>query len=202
MKTKSLALFDFDGTITTKDTLFEFIIYAKGKARFLLGMLILLPIFLLHAMRLLSSQRAKEIVLQFFFKGSTLSDFQWQCDSFVEKEIPPLVRKRALEKIADHIKEGDRIVIVSASPENWVGSWAKMHGLEWVATRLDSNNGRLTGKIFGKNCSGAEKVDRLKSYLNLSAYKNIYAYGDSKGDLPLLKLATSKFYKPFREQGA
>lgn len=198
MNTKSLALFDFDGTITTKDTLFEFIAFSKGRVQFLLGMVILLPVFVLLSLHLITSQKAKEEVLHYFFKGLSLDDFQSSCDLFSKKRMPALMRKGASEKIASHIKEGHRIVIVSASPENWVGSWAKMHGLEWIATKLDSSNGILTGKIFGKNCNGVEKVFRVKSYLDLSEYENIYGYGDSKGDLPLLTLATIKFYKPFR----
>lgn len=198
MKTQSLALFDFDGTITTKDTLFQFIAYSKGRFQFYLGMLILSPVFVLQAMRLISNQKAKEAVLRHFFSGSGINHFQSQCDSFSANEIPMIVRNGALKKIADHLKEGDRVVIVSASPENWVGSWAKINGVEWIATKLDSPDGILSGKIFGKNCNGVEKVFRVKSYLDISAYKNIYVYGDSQGDLPLLTLATEKFYKPFR----
>lgn len=195
---KSLALFDFDGTITTRDTLFEFILYVKGPARFAIGMLMLSPVLILHTARLISGQRAKERLLQYFFKGSTLTEFQSYCDKFSKQRIPWLLRKGALNQITSHLHQGDRVVVVSASPENWVSSWAKMNGLEWIATRLDSDNGVLTGKILGKNCNGTEKVSRINDYLDLSEYANVYTYGDSKGDLPLLALGTSRSYKPFR----
>jgi phosphoserine phosphatase len=56
----------------------------------------------------------------------------------------------------------------------------------------------ITGRIEGKNCHGEQKVIRIQEEYNLSDYQEIYAYGDSSGDKPMLGLATNSFYKPFR----
>jgi phosphatidylglycerophosphatase C len=195
---QALALFDFDGTITTRDTLVEFIIFTEGRLRFYQGLLVLSPVLLLYKLRIIPSQKAKEMLLSFFFRGMELSLFQTRCAAFVKTKLPDLLRRKALAKIWDHQTKGDRIIIVSASPENWVGEWATHCGLEFIATRLEVNNGALTGKIQGKNCSGIEKVNRIRGYLNLSNFNAIHAYGDTTADWPMLNLASKVNYKPFR----
>lgn len=194
---RSLALFDFDGTITSKDTLFEFILYAKGRMNFIIGMVALLPVFTAFLLRIIPNWRAKEMVLSFFFNGMSLKEFQSKCDLFSADKIPHMLRPDALNKIAGHIHQGDRIIIVSASPENWVGRWAEMQGLEWIATRLESINGCITGKISGKNCYGTEKVVRINEYVDIALFDKIYTYGDTASDWPMLQLGTSIHFKSF-----
>ena len=54
------------------------------------------------------------------------------------------------------------------------------------------------GRCDGDNCHGQEKVRRIKEAYPLDQYREIYAYGDTGGDRPMLGLATHSFYKPFR----
>ena len=70
--------------------------------------------------------------------------------------------------------------------------------LRLLGTKLMTRNGKITGKIDGKNCHGSEKVCRIEERYNLSDYTDIYCYGDTRGDKPMLELGTIKFYKPFR----
>jgi len=93
---------------------------------------------------------------------------------------------------------GAEIVIVSASAENWIQQWCRQHQLQLIATRLEIKNDRMTGRILGRNCYGQEKESRITSSYNLSQYDEIYCYGDTKGDKPMLSLATFSFYRPFR----
>jgi phosphatidylglycerophosphatase C len=74
--------------------------------------------------------------------------------------------------------------------------------LELVASRLDVQHGRLTGRLLGKNCHGEEKVKRIVERYPLNEYDEIYAYGDDHSDKPMLKLATHSFFRPFREKEA
>jgi phosphoserine phosphatase len=67
-----------------------------------------------------------------------------------------------------------------------------------LATRLEVSGNRLTGRIEGANCHGEEKVRRIRDAYQLKEYSQVYAYGDTKGDLPMLALADIRFYKPFR----
>lgn len=195
---KKIAFFDFDGTITTKDTLLEFIKFSKGTAGFYFGFIINSPYLVAYKLKLISNQKAKEKVLQFFFKGTPVEQFQALCDRFSQQVLPGLVRKKALEEIEKLKKDGVTIVVVSASPEYWIIKWAEDNGMQTISTRLEIKEGKLTGKILGKNCHGEEKVIRIQESFVLSEYEKIFAYGDSSGDKPMIKLASDGYYKPFR----
>ncbi|HEY4061595.1 MAG TPA: HAD-IB family hydrolase [Puia sp.] len=197
-----IAFFDFDGTITTKDTLLEFIKYSKGSFRFYLGFGLNSPWLIAWKLGIISNQKAKERILRFFFKNRALDDFQQECDRFSEEIIPGLLRPKALEEIARLQKAGAELVIVSASPGNWIRGWAGHIGSALQATQLETrllnDQPRLTGRIDGRNCHGLEKVRRIRAAWSLSDYQHIYTYGDSSGDKPMLELGTISFYKPFR----
>lgn len=194
---QSLAFFDFDGTITTHDTLFEVIKFQKGKLKFYLGMAYLSPLLVLHKFKLLSAQRAKEAVLSFFFKGQLQSAFQHSCDQFILEALPSLLKQEALDKIEQHKKNNDRVIVVSASAYNWIERWCQAMNIELIATRLEFKNGIFTGKLDSLNCNGVEKVNRIKEYLNLTDFNSVSAYGNSHGDKSMLELADKKFYNKF-----
>jgi phosphatidylglycerophosphatase C len=195
---KGIAFFDFDGTITTKDTLLVFIRYCKGTLPFYIGFLLNSPWLVAYKLKIISNQKAKERVLRYFFKGTTAEAFDEYCRKFANEAIPPLIRPGALEEIKKLQTEGVTVVIVSASPANWVTRWAEKHGLLTIATILETKGGKLTGHIVDKNCHGEEKVCRIEKQYTLSDYETVYAYGDSSGDKPMLNLAKYKHYKPFR----
>ena len=193
-----IAFFDFDGTITTKDTLLEFIRFSKGNARFNLGFMLSSPWLIAYKLKVISNQRAKERVLTFFFGRCPVETFTAWCDRFSAEILPGLIRPGALEEIKRLQTAGIDVVIVSASPENWIRPWTTAMQLSLLATRLEVSGDRLTGKIEGVNCHGKEKVRRIEAAYELKEYSKIYAYGDTKGDLPMLSLADIRFYKPFR----
>ena len=200
-----IAFFDFDGTITTKDTLLEFIRHSKGTFRFYLGFLLTSPWLFAYKIKLISNQSAKERVLRFFFRHTSVDRFGQQCESFSRDVLPRLIRPKALEEIAKLKAAGASVVIVSASPENWIRGWSDAIDVSLLATRLGTvpdkdpaKPHRLTGKIVQANCHGEEKVRRIKEAYTLEDYRDIYTYGDTGGDRPMLRLGTVSFYKPFR----
>lgn len=195
---KQLALFDFDGTITTHDTLLEFIKFSKGKTAFYNGFVRNAPYLVGMKIKLLRNQQVKERILAHFFSGMPLETFQQYCDDFAARIIPGLLRPGAVKEIERLKQEGATIVIVSASPENWIRKWAEKEGLQLIATQLETKNNLLTGKITGNNCYGAEKVARIAALFNTQQFDHVLAYGDSSGDRPMLALAHSPYYKPFR----
>ena len=195
---KRIAFFDFDGTITTKDTLFEIIKHQKGKAKFFTGILLHSPVLIGLKIKLITNQRAKELILKYFFKGNELSFFQQRCDDFATMLLPSIIRPGALEEIKKLKDANFDIVIVSASAENWIRKWADLIGLGLLATQLETVDGKLTGNLSGPNCNGAEKEIKIRSAYDLSKFDQIYCYGDSNGDKQMLALGTKTFYKPFR----
>jgi phosphatidylglycerophosphatase C len=202
---QKIAFFDFDGTITTKDTLLEFIRHSKGTTRFYFGFALTSPWLIAYRLKLIPNQKAKEKVLRHFFRHTPIDRFQQLCDSFTRDALPSLIRPKALEEIRKLRTAGASVVIVSASPENWIRTWAASIDASLLATRLETSPGkdpgappRLTGNILEKNCHGEEKVRRIKEAYTLEDYHEIYTYGDTGGDRPMLKLGTASFYKPFR----
>jgi HAD superfamily hydrolase (TIGR01490 family) len=136
--------------------------------------------------------------LQHFFNGDALVGFNNTCRQFADQVLPRLMRSKALLEIEKLKKEDFTIVIVSASPENWIAPWAAQTGVELLCSRLEIRQGKLTGKLVGKNCYGIEKVERIRRKYNLDNYSKVYAYGDTAGDKPMLALASTSFYKPFQ----
>ena len=195
---KSIAFFDFDGTVTRSDSLLAIIRFAKGRISFLFGFGLLSPWIIGMKLGLITNSYAKQKVLIYFFGNSKLAEFNEMCKKFVHEQLPALIREKALQEINQLLKNQFEVVIVTASPENYVRLWCEQNGLSCIGTRLETKDGFLTGKLNGKNCYGIEKVERILKYYNLSDYQEILAYGDSSGDLPMLNLAVRAFYKPFR----
>lgn len=199
VQSRKLVLFDFDGTLTTQDTLFAFARFVVGDVRFVVGMLLLSVPMGLHKLKLLSARKAKETFLQYYFGGMNKVLFESLCEKFSDQLLPKIIRSKALETIQNYRAEGAYMVIVSASADNWIRPWAKIWGIEVIATKLEvSNSNRITGRIEGENCNGNEKVTRIKEVLDLRQFDEIVAFGDTTGDLPMLALAGAQFYKPFR----
>ena len=194
----SIAFFDFDGTITYKDTLFEIIKYQKGKRALYVGLTKLSPWLIAMKLRIISNAATKEKVLAFFFKDTPLQDFQRKCDEFIATKLPLLIRPDALKEINKHKQNNATVVIVTASAENWIAGWFRQKHIECIGTKLEIKDGKITGNIDGKNCNGIEKVNRIKALFQLDAYETILAYGDTKGDKPMLSLAAFAYYKPFK----
>jgi phosphatidylglycerophosphatase C len=195
---RKIAFFDFDGTITTKDTLLELIKFQKGKTAFYFGFVLHAPWLIAYKLKLFPNDDVKQKMLKFFFGDMPETIFQSNCDLFAKNKLPALIRPGAITEIAELKARGFEIVVVSASAENWLRSWTGQLGLQLIATRLEVLNGLMTGRIEGKNCHGEQKVIRIKQQWNLSEFEEIYGYGDSSGDKPMLALATRSFYKPFR----
>ena len=195
---KEIAFFDFDGTITTKDTLLEFIRFTKGSFRFYLGFLLHSPYLVAFKLKLITNQKAKEKILSFFFKNTSVETFTRDCVRFSNEVLPGLIRPKAMAEIRQLQEKNTLVVIVSASPEDWIRLWSEKNNLEIIASRLEIKDGKVTGNLVGKNCHGEEKVCRITNQYDLSHYHVVAAYGDSGGDKPMLRLASKAHYRPFR----
>ncbi len=194
-----LALFDFDGTITKKDSLIQFIIFANGYSKFVFGMFLLSPVLLAYKMKWIKNYRAKEFVLSFFFKDWDVDKFLDKATAFADTRLNDYVYRDALQRIKWHQGQGHQVVVVSASIDWWLAPWCQENNLGLIASKLRTANGKITGQLSGRNCYGPEKVNRIREEINLARYSRIYAYGDSSGDKEMLSLADKQFYKYFKQ---
>ena len=190
-----MALFDFDGTITFKDSFAGFIRYAVGRTRFHLGVACLTPVFAGFLLGLIPAWRAKELMSIFFFGGLDARKLEELASKYSREELPKIVRKVARERMEWHKRRGDTVVVVSASIDLWLKDWCKARQVELIATMLEVKDGRVTGRFLTKNCHGREKVRRIEERFNLSEFDYTYAYGDRPGDRPMLAMANERYYR-------
>lgn len=224
MKKEKVYAFDFDGTLTTRDTFLAFIRHARGNIAFVWGMMLHAPRLVLMLLGMYPNWKAKQRVFAHFFKGMTIDDFNQRC-WFFAYEKRHLIRPKAIEALRQAQAEGAQVLVVSASVENWVSRCieaalataphtAKKDSEEksltsndnslssnnptFLCTRIEVKNNRLTGRLLGRNCYGEEKVRRIEEALPHRERYHLIAYGDSRGDKEMLEYADERHYKPFR----
>jgi len=195
----NLALFDFDGTISRKDSFLLFIRYVTRFAQFWSGCVRLSPRIAAFLAGSYPNHNLKEDFLHMFLAGMSRPEVEVKAKQFSQEVLPAILRKKAMESVRQHQEQGDRVIVVSATPEPVLRPWCARNNLELIATRLEVVDGFLTGRIKGANCRGREKVRRVKKLLDPRDYAAIFAYGDTEGDLPLLEFADIARYKPFRD---
>lgn len=200
---KKIYCFDFDGTLTTSDTLLEFIKYAKGRGRFLMVFLMYSPLLVLMKLHLYPNWKAKQQIFAHLFAGMRIEKFDALCRDFAE-ESQHLLRPKGITLVHEALVAGAQVFIVSASIDNWVRPFfdiRNLKGVQVLGTQIEVEDGKLTGNFKSNNCYGKEKVHRIAEVLKSferSEYE-IEAFGDSRGDKEMLAFADKGHFKPFRE---
>ena len=200
---KKLYCFDFDGTLTTSDTLLEFIKYAKGRGRFLMVFLMYSPLLVMMKLHLYPNWKAKQQIFAHLFAGMRIEKFDALCRDFAE-ESQHLLRPKGITLMHEALVAGAQVFIVSASIDNWVRPFfdiRNLKGVQVLGTQIEVEDGKLTGRFKSNNCYGKEKVHRIAEALKSferSEYE-IEAFGDSRGDKEMLAFADKGHFKPFRE---
>jgi len=195
---KVLALFDFDGTITTRDTFIDFFEYYKGFFRFWIFAVLNFPFALAKILGLYEAYQLKEIFLVKFIKGVRAEELDRIVVNYTRDRLPGIVKQSALDEILKHKNEGSDVALVSASTTLWLKQFAKDNGMELIATELEVVDGCYTGRISGLNCLGPQKVVRIKEKYNIEDFDEIFAYGDTNGDKEMLEIAHYKHFRYFK----
>jgi phosphatidylglycerophosphatase C len=188
---RPVVAFDFDGTITTKDTLRLFLTRVRGPRE-------LVTAFARHAPELGSAlrggsarDRAKQAVCMDVLGGLHRDRAQAAADETAEVVRRGLIRPDTEARIRWHQDQGHRVIVVSASFEAYVTQVAASLGIdEVIATRweIDPDTGVLTGRLDGLNVRGDAKVTLLEDRLG-GPCELEYAYGNSGGDTAMLARA-------------
>ena len=119
MERKKIYVFDFDGTLTTADTLLEFIRFACGRTRMLLGFALYAPWIVLMKLHLYPNYKAKQKVFAHFFGGMEASQFDTLCQRFAANSAH-LIRPAAADYVRRVVPDAYALYVVSASLDNWV----------------------------------------------------------------------------------
>jgi len=183
MNKQIVAAFDFDGTITKRDTLLPFLRkYGLSK---------------LTKATCKASLRAgnrnfrnilKETTLNEIFYDYSSEKFEADGDAYAST-LPQLYRSEILKHIESHKDRGHQLVLVTGSLGCYARPAASALGFDHViAVEMISSYGRLTGAMEGANIRGPEKARRLKKLLKSESVE-LWAYGNSSGDKEMLEMA-------------
>jgi phosphatidylglycerophosphatase C len=190
-----LAVFDLDGTIARHDTF----------GPFLWGYLWRRPWRLPRA--LLGLPAAARFVFnrdRGAFKGAVIHALlggakRASLERWAARYVPALIDRglyaEALSAIAAHRTRGDALLMMSASTDLYVPRIAQALGFaETICTEVRwREDGRLDGRLATANCRGEEKRRCLAAVIARDAPGRVYAYGDSRSDLPHMQLAQEAY---------
>ncbi len=192
-----IAAFDFDGTITTHDSLLPFLRTVVGTTRFCLNLAKLIPIYMAYQLGTKNNHQAKQQLLHFFLQQQSYEQLLALGETFAQQYIPQIIRPESLPRLRWHQAQNHRCILVSAGLGIYLQPWAKSVGFDdLICTQVVVDaNGFTNGDIDGVNCFGPEKVKRLTNMLGPKNQYTLYAYGDSRGDRELLELADFKYYR-------
>ena len=188
-----VAAFDFDGTVIRRGSVFGFLGAVSGRRRALFAAAGMLP-RLVHAAVVggEAADRTKERLFERTLAGVEPGHLDRVAHVYTERLLER-VRPDIAARLDWHRGRGDAVLLVSASPEVYVGLVARRLGADGViATRLAvEDDGRLTGHYDGANCRGPEKIRRLRRWIERSGITapKLWAYGNSRGDLSMLEAA-------------
>ncbi len=189
-----VAAFDFDGTLTTGDSLGPYLLHGLGPAGFAAVLARQALPLAAYVLGLRSNEYAKTRLLRAALAGRRLDEVQRWSQHLLAHWLPQHTRADALQRLRAHQARGDVCLLVSASPDVYLQDVAQHWGFDaLLCTRLAQDHSRLSGELIGNNCHGPEKVRRLLSWreakLGAQAPWTLHAYGDSSGDKDMLALA-------------
>lgn len=192
-----VAAFDFDGTLTSRDSLLSFFYFCTGPSTTVINLFLEIPHFFQYLLGDMDRQGLKEALLSRFLKDKTQQEVKMRAEEFARQILPKMIRPEGFKRIAWHKHQGHRCILISANLDIYLIPWGIHNGFDDViASRVEfSSEGKMTGHLIGFNCRGKEKVRRLTEILGPRTEYILYAYGDSEGDRELLDIADISFYR-------
>jgi phosphatidylglycerophosphatase C len=185
-----VAAFDVDGTLTTRDCVTPFLRRVAGRrlARPVLSH----PGTVVRALAVRDNDALKALACQ-ALRGLDVAAVRGEGVAFARWVVDTRLRADTVARLRSHRALGHRVLLASASLDVYLTPLATLLGVDGlVCTRLEVDAAdRLTGRLDGRNCRGAEKAVRVTAWLEERdlADATLWAYGDSRGDTELLDLA-------------
>lgn len=188
--TRCVAAFDFDGTVTRRDTLGPFLLRHFGPRRVLRAGVPNLHRLGGAALGRSDRDEAKQRYLTSLLAGHPVGPLEEAGSAYAEELITRArFHPEVLDRMARHVEDGHEVVVISASLAVYVAPVAEALGAHGAyATELEVHDHRLTGRMLGGNVRARTKVERLERWLG-GEPAEVWAYGDSSGDDALLARA-------------
>lgn len=193
---KKLYCFDFDGTLTYKDTMFLYLKFYNA-SKFRMQFIKHIPLFTLLKLNLLEAEKVKKSFISSILKGQSKAKIEKKSQEFFDQYYPEIFRENALDFIKNIDYSQTDCYVVSASLDIWVKPFAEKFKMNLISTKAEFKNDIFTGNFVGKNCNGLEKVNRIKEEISDKKYDKTIAFGDTSGDQQMLDWANEGQYKFF-----
>ena len=163
----AIVAFDFDGTLTIRDSFTEFLRWRAGPGAWALGLVKLAPALAAYA-KDRDRGRIKAASVKEFLLGVSRQTLEAEAAAFADEIWPRFMRPDALEVWNDWGQRGAHRVIVTASPTTTVAPFARKLGAEALLGMGDMLY-MPSGTGFPIRVHGAfvsdEEVHRVVSYL-------------------------------------
>ena len=186
-----LAVFDLDGTITHRDTLLPYVMgFPMSRPRKLLGILVFCWTLVLFVLRLRDHGEVKSAFIRSTLGGQPRDRLEAWTAQFVPAVLKEGVFADALERIAQHRKQGARLVLMSASTDLYVPTFGAALGFdEVICTGVQWQGDRLDGRLTTPNRRGREKTRCFEALRKAHPGLATAAYGNAGSDLDHMRLA-------------
>lgn len=188
----NLALFDFDGTLCTRDSFTGFIFFALSKRHILRQGLKILPWIQAYYLKLYPAHAMRPKLFAAMFKDTSATELEKLAQDYAELLLDDL-DQQLLERLQQHQQLGDRVVLVSASVDVYLKPLCDALAIDLICSATEVQNQRFTGNYLSADCSCAEKKRRVLQQYRLEEFAQVYAYGNSHEDLEMLSLAQQCF---------
>ena len=195
---QAIVAFDFDGTLTVRDSFTQFLRWRAGASGWWAGLARMTPDLAAYAGHR-DRGRLKAASVKTFLKGTLRAQLEADAEAFAGQVWPGFMRYDAVACWNDWGRRGAYRVIVTASPEITVAPFAqRLEADALLGTPLvfDTDE-RVTGAFAGPNCRGEEKVRRLRAAFGADM-KLAAAYGDTTGDTEMLAIASEAGFRRFK----
>lgn len=196
----TLAIFDFDGTLTTGHLWVGIARHHKAHKVKRIALYTYLfshmPFWLAAKMKIYSEERnrarwGEDIAGLFrgFSIGQARQAFEWVMDNY----FSGLMRQDVIKLLNEHRKKGHKIVLLSGMLNDFLEVVGSKLGADFtIGTKMEIKNNKYTGKIIQPLCFGENKAKLLLKHFaekNIQLeLKNSYAYADSIFDLPVFEM--------------
>lgn len=192
---RDLALFDFDGTLTTREMLPDFFRRAIPRRRLWPGQVLLAPLIVGYRLGWVPGTMVRAAIVRVGLAGLPLSDYRRHGEAFAAEVLPGVLRPDAMARLRWHQARGDTVVVVSGAFDVYLAPWCRRQGVALICSALEHDGQRLTGRYLGPQCVRAEKPARVVAAYDLSRFEHVHAYGDTVEDLDLLAIAHHRHYR-------
>tara|TARA_Y100001958_G_C21188553_1_gene517183 strand:- start:763 stop:1425 length:663 start_codon:yes stop_codon:yes gene_type:complete len=185
---KTIAIFDFCETLVSIQTANDFVTYCHKRNKNLFSQTNEIIRTICRKIGLLYGKRHKNWQLK-QLRGISLENLDILAKHYVEKELMQYENENIVRKLKWHKNQGHEIVICSGGFTSYIKYYGKIIQADYViATDLEIENGKLTGKIDGDDCMGIKKIKKLSNTLDINSIdlEQSFAYSDNISDIPLL----------------